>query len=81
MEHSNRLVHERKARTATPSAPWMMTRCQRRDMAKVLGVSPDYFEGMRLNQRPGASEKESLEVEAYLEVLMKVVAERIKSRA
>ena len=64
---------------ATSSAPWKMTRGQRREITKALGVPPDYFEGMNLDQQPGVSEKQRQETEAYFEALMKVVAERMKT--
>lgn len=64
---------------ATSLASWMTTRGQRREMARALGVPPDYFEGMALGPRPEASDQDELEIAAYLEALMKVVAERRKN--
>lgn len=63
---------------ATSSEPWKMTRSQRREIAKALGVPLDFFEGMNLELQSDASEKQRQETEAYFEALMRVVAERMK---
>jgi hypothetical protein len=63
---------------ATSSAPWKMTRSQRRDLTKALGVPVDYFEGLNPDQLSEVSEKQRQETKAYVEALMKVVAERMK---
>lgn len=66
---------------ATSSAPWKLTRAQLRKITKALGVPPDYFEGMNLDLKADASEKQRQETKAYFEALMRVVAERMKGQA